>query len=651
MSVRRKLTVMSFGIGLLVSIIASSAFFVFLVVYIEERLGQEVASVAGMVAENAGQALTQGDSESARKILEALVSNRMFVAAAVVEENGGVFAEFNPDGVPLGDLSSMTPGTHHEGELRTYLRPIPGTGRGVASLALVVDHRSTRITLLVLFASMLVWVALIAMGLSLALSSFFKRYVTSPILQLLETTMEVSGRGDFSIRAQRTTDDEVGILTSAFNGMLDKIEDQNRELHEQRVRFEHAVGGSMDGVWDWDMKEDRHFWSERFREILGVGTMDASLENFLSFVHPDDREEAVQHWKEVVSGGMVQCDAEFRIVLCSGGFRWVHWRGMVAKDVEGEPVRLSGALTDITERKEGERQTQEMARKLVETSRRAGMAEIATGVLHNVGNVLNSINVSATLISDRLKMLPVERLEKVVNLLERHEKDLPGFFSESGKGRMLPRYLSELVEAGRRRTKEIEAEAEALVRNVEHVKEIVSMQQSYAKVSGLTETLPVNELLEDAIRLNSNIVSSSGIRIFRDYTSVPALVNVDKHKVLQILINLLSNAVHALEVVEIPQKRIELGIIRCANQRVAISVEDNGVGIETGNLEKIFSHGFTTKRRGHGFGLHSSALAARQMGGELNVTSEGAGQGARFTLLLPEVQLTQGRKRRELAHV
>jgi signal transduction histidine kinase len=177
-------------------------------------------------------------------------------------------------------------------------------------------------------------------------------------------------------------------------------------------------------------------------------------------------------------------------------------------------------------------------------------------------------------------------------------------------------------------------EVESLTRHIDHIKEIVSAQQSYGAVSGLIETVSLPDLVEDAIRIIEPSLSRHGIRLERDNEAVPP-VAVDKHQVLQILLNLLRNAEDAIDEAKKPEKVIQVRISRSKDNRVRIEVRDNGVGLAPENLTRIFAHGFTTKPHGHGFGLHSGALAAKQMGGTLWAESDGPGLGAIFRLELP----------------
>jgi len=271
---------------------------------------------------------------------------------------------------------------------------------------------------------------------------------------------------------------------------------------------------------------------------------------------------------------------------------------------------------------------------LVEASRQAGMAEVATGVLHNVGNVVNSINVSTTLIRENLRRSEFPSLLKLKDLLEQHQTDMAAFLTTDPKGKRVPGFIIQLTSCLEKELAAQQAEHEQLGRNVEHIKQIVAMQQTYARVSGTREKLSISRLVDDAVQMNTTGFARYGIQIARHYSEVPP-VTVDKHKVLQILVNLISNAKYALEASEPSGRQLTLEIGRNGNNRLKVAVTDNGVGISPDHLPRIFSHGFTTRKEGHGFGLHSAANAAQAMGGALTVRSEGVGKGATFTLELP----------------
>jgi signal transduction histidine kinase len=265
------------------------------------------------------------------------------------------------------------------------------------------------------------------------------------------------------------------------------------------------------------------------------------------------------------------------------------------------------------------------------------MAEVATSVLHNVGNVLNSINVSAGVMAKGLKESKSESVTKLAKLLQEHRSELAVFLGQEGKGKELPGYLERLGGRLSQEQQLLLGELTLMQRNVDHIKQIVSMQQSYARVAGMAEPHHVGELIEDAIQMNDGALERHQVEVRREFQSNLPQVIVDKHKVLQILVNLLRNAKYACDESGRPEKCL---LLQASNGggSIKISVIDNGVGISPENLTRIFSHGFTTRKDGHGFGLHSSALAANEMGGRLSVRSDGLGKGATFTLELPVTQ-------------
>jgi C4-dicarboxylate-specific signal transduction histidine kinase len=221
----------------------------------------------------------------------------------------------------------------------------------------------------------------------------------------------------------------------------------------------------------------------------------------------------------------------------------------------------------------------------------------------------------------------------VAGLFREHHDDLGRFLTEDGKGRQIPAFLEALAEQLAIEQAAMERELRGLAQNVEHIKEIVALQQSYSKVSGALETLCAKQLVDDALRMAGAVLTRHHIEVVREFDAVPPVL-ADRHKTLQILVNLVTNAKQALE--QRPDgRRVLVRITRSSESRVRFEVTDNGAGVAKENLARIFSHGFTTKRHGHGYGLHSGANAAKEMGGSLQVRSDGLGLGATFVLELP----------------
>jgi PAS domain S-box-containing protein len=343
-------------------------------------------------------------------------------------------------------------------------------------------------------------------------------------------------------------------------------------------------------------------------------------------VPPEDRPLACALRGEEIS------DVEYIVVTPQGIVRTALSSARRLVGPAGQALGAVVVVQDITERRFAEQELEQIHKQLLVASRQAGMAEVATNVLHNVGNVLNSVNVSASLLAERIKKSKSAGLARAAALLSEHTHDLATFLA-GAHGKHLVPYLQELAADLVSERDTATAELSALRSNIEHIKEIVAMQQSYARRRGVVDTLDIRVLVEDSLRMNEGAFSRHGVVLTRDFEDVPP-IQVDKHKVLQILVNVIRNAKYACDEAKAGEKRVTVRV-RATNDSVLISVIDTGVGIPKENMNRIFNHGFTTRPDGHGFGLHSSALAAKALGGSLDAESAGPGQGATFTLTLP----------------
>jgi PAS domain S-box-containing protein len=316
-----------------------------------------------------------------------------------------------------------------------------------------------------------------------------------------------------------------------------------------------------------------------------------------------------------------------------GRVTWVLTSKLPLRDDAGNIIGTFGISRDITRSKEMEMAIEKAHKEVVDASRAAGMAEVATGVLHNVGNVLNSLNVSSSVLASGLRQSKADSLVKLAALLREHQADLPSFLSSDPKGKRVPDFLKSLAQHTLEERARLLQEISALQKNVDHIKEIVSMQQAYATMAGMTEPLDPAMLMEDALRMNAGSLFRHEVQVIKDFQFSRSVLG-EKAKVLQILVNLIRNAKHACDEGGPAEKKITLRV-REAEHQVEFVVEDNGVGIPQENLTRIFQHGFTTRAHGHGFGLHSAANAAHEMKGALLVRSAGPDQGATFVLELP----------------
>lgn len=538
LSIQRKLTVIAMATSGAALLLACLAFVSHELFAFRERLVEQLATTAAMVSENSSAALAFDDPESATRTLRSLSAHPHIVEAAIYDWDGEVFATYARDGVSatVGPVAPEADGHRFAANHLTLTRGIKLAGERAGAITIRSDLNEMRARL----RQYGLIVLLVMIGAALAaflLTRKLRSAISGPISHLAETVGMVAKYRDYSVRAMKESEDELGQLMDGFNGMLDQIQRKDSALEDARRMLEERVA-----------------------------------------------------------------------------------------------ERTAKLRDEIAERERAQAELETIHRQLITASRHAGMAEVATNVLHNVGNVLNSVNVSAILVADLARKSRVSGLERVVALMRERAPDLANFITQDARGKHLPTHLANLSEHLAAEQQAIVTEVESLRANIEHIKEIVTMQQSYAKVAGVREIVDVVALVEDSLRMNAGALDRHQIELIRDFQSQPR-VNVDKHKVLQILVNLVRNAKYACDESNAPDRRVTLRVLT-ADERVRISVIDNGVGIAPENLRRIFNHGFTTRAAGHGFGLHSGALAARELGGSLTVHSDGVGRGATFTLEL-----------------
>ncbi|KTC68090.1 Two-component sensor histidine kinase [Legionella birminghamensis] len=272
--------------------------------------------------------------------------------------------------------------------------------------------------------------------------------------------------------------------------------------------------------------------------------------------------------------------------------------------------------------------------RLIETSRAAGVAEIATSILHNVGNVLNSVNTSVAMLSETAQQSYIVQLPKLLSILEENQNRLDTFLAEDERGKLFIPYFKKLIEQLESEKSRMYEELRQLNNNLTHVNQVIAMQQTSGQASSIIkESIELEELIEDILLLYANRLRKASINVERQYRDIPPIVSI-RTKVQQILINLIKNAIDALIAANQREKRLIIKI-ELTSGIARITVGDNGIGINKEDLSRIFSFGFTTKKEGHGYGLHNCALLARELGGELRGQSKGVQQGSVFTLKIP----------------
>ena len=363
-------------------------------------------------------------------------------------------------------------------------------------------------------------------------------------------------------------------------------------------------------------------------ESMFLQTADrAAGENFHWLLFQLDWEQALQCIKESPSGSMmVKCQRSTGEVFpCQIAL------GRVSTEKQFCYIITA---RDETARIEAEEKMAEINQQLIDASHKSGMSEVVTGVLHNVGNILNSLKVSSGIVADKLRGGHVPRLRKAADILLENQSDLVTFLTESPQGQQFVNYLDQLSDKLLDDRDLVEEEIENVQKNIEHISHVIQSQQQNAGIELLNREENIAALMDDACQIVSGRNVDFKIQIVRGYQECPR-IRSDRHKILQILINLIKNAQDAVGEIDERPRVIRLSVQAPNKGFVQLIVKDNGIGMTRAQLKKVLTFGFTTKPEGHGFGLHSCLNAAVNLGGEIAVESPGPGLGSKFTLTLP----------------
>ncbi len=658
------LLALSSGIALLLSCIG---FVVNDISLLRKNKVNELASVAQVLASNSTAALAFMQPGSAEGLLRSLHERHNVESAYLFDTNGEVFARYHTTDPSEGAPECPTAMGHSfskDGFLTVSVPVVDAEEQlGVIVLRATVGELQGQIYRYIGIAA---GVSLASLLVAVLIGSRLQRFISDPLVTLAATIHRVKDDGDYSIRVERPSDDEIGELYDEFNAMLARIEfadgalhrahedlrvinadleghvrDRTEELSQANASLEYnenrvraIVESASDGIFTIDgdliIQSANHAAEVIFgykgdaligrsvQTLMAVteGTQDAAI--LTEYIGTEDR-KLLGERREVEGVRLDGTHFPMELTICEAALR--------------DQVVFTGFVRDLTAIKEAETQLLQMNDQLVEASRTAGMAEVANNVLHNVGNVLNSVNVAAALLSETVRNSEVGDLNRVLQLVSQNKDDLGVFLTTDPRGKHLPSYLIEAGQALSGEQATLIEKLASLTKNIDHIKDIVSTQQSYAGMSGVDQVVALDDLVDDALSINVGSLDRHHIEVQREYDSLPP-VSLDKQKVMQILINLIGNAKQAIRDAGERNGEIHLRIVR-EEHWIRVHVVDNGIGIAAENIEKIFRHGFTTKKDGHGFGLHGAILSAKEMGGSLTVASDGPRTGATFTLSLP----------------
>ncbi len=635
---QKKMTRMTFVIVGSILLVAIAGLFTFQVVNFRASFQTDTETLTAVIANNSTAALAFKDVGGGNEVLGSLKDVPTVESATLLATDGSTFAKFGiaEDAAALAQFPPGA-GAKFSGADLLITHPVVLDKKNVGTLLLRANFKRTFLNLLGIYTGVVLGILTVSVTLAVYLSGRFQRVITDPVLHLAQTAQKIGQEKNYALRAEvESRGDELGQLTESFNEMLGRIQEQDAALGLSQKRMQVLIN-SIDGiVWTCDPETLRFsFVSRQCSSILGFSP-DEWIVNpgfWEAHLHPEDQARMVALRREYAQAGKPYT-CEYRMVAADDRVVWIRESGSVMAE-QGKASAMRGIFLDFTEQKLAADELERLNRRLRDTSRQAGMAEVATGVLHNVGNVLNSVSVSATLVGDRLKQSKATNLQRATAMLEAQKGRLGEFLTNDPKGKLLPEYLIAVAKHLTEEQAALLAEMESVGKNIEHIKEIVAMQQNFAKVAGAYENLPIAALVEDSLRINAAAFERHRINVVRNFDPATPTIFADRHKALQILINLISNAKYAIDSQPENERRLTIQVAPAGPVRVKITISDTGIGIPQENLVKIFNHGFTTKKDGHGFGLHSCANAAQEMGGNLMAQSDGPGRGATFTLELP----------------
>lgn len=682
-----------------------------------EETIDSISCYAEMIGVNCRAALAFEDAADTGETLQSLQAESSIVYACVYTRKREMLADYQRAGL-VEDFSPPEceeEGYRFDGKYFKLFKEIREDNDPVGTVYIQFDLSVGRMRLL-WKAGMIALVVLACSLTAYLVSLSLQRVISGPLLSLTQVAKVVSEKEDYSVRATKQSNDEVGTLIDAFNEMLMQIQERDSALTDAKAKLETRVRertAELSRAYKWtdglnhlkglllvtkDLNEKlklitdalvdifhvdfARIWlvqkgdqcdsgcmhtgakephvccrrdsclhlmasSGRYTHINGpmhrriplgcyqIGIV-AAGEDYNFLTNDATHDSRVQDRKWAKELGLVSF-AGYRLFSANGdavGVLALFSQQAISDEEDALLEGVANTTSQVIQTAMAEEELERAHQRLIKTSHQAGMAEVATDVLHNVGNVLNSINVSANFIQDTILDSKTKNLKKVIDMISDHIEDLGAFLTQDERGKHIPVYLAEAAKLLVHEHSSISEKVRSLMKNVDHVKQIIKAQQGYARAGGVKVFVDIHEVIQDAIEINSAILSRGEVRLELDLAELPQ-VQMDKQRVLQILVNLITNAENALSDGKQQNKVITIRCYQHSKNTLQIDVEDNGVGIPKENFAKIFRHGFTTRKDGHGFGLHSSALTAKELGGALTVHSDGPGCGATFTLELP----------------
>jgi signal transduction histidine kinase/HAMP domain-containing protein len=592
--IKRKLMVILMITSGVVLLLTCGAFFGYELLTFKDRTFQSLATLGEVIASNSTASLAFDNEADATEVLSALKARPQIVAAALYDRNGKLFARY-PERLPAVSFRASPDSDgfrDQDSTLAVYLPVVQGDNTRLGTLYLASTKQATY-DRLERYAWLAAAVLVVSLIVAYLLSAVLQRHISRPLLAVAETARAISQRGDYSVRATKAGEDEIGLLTDAFNHMLDQIQTKDRTIRESHERLNLALRASGVGTWNLDVDDNRITLDEFTNPLFGypAGEYTAEFDLFLKMIDRGDRARVEQELRDVWSAGG-SYESTFRVVWPGGTVRDLSARGKVLRGADRSLARMTGVFWDITERKLAEAR---LNRLLVELERSNKELELFAYVAsHDLQEPLRMVSSYTQLLERRYS-----------DKLDDDAREFIGY-AVDGANRM-QRLINDLLEFSRLSTR-----------------------------GKPLERTDVAEVLGN-VRANLSVaIEETGALVTNDLMPV---VPADAGQLGQLLQNLVGNGIKFRNG---GNPRVHVRVVE-NDQHWEFSVRDNGIGIEQQYFDRIFVifQRLHTKGDypGTGIGLALCKRIVERHGGKIWVESK-PDEGSTFFFTIPKLAHT-----------
>ncbi|MBL9169472.1 MAG: PAS domain S-box protein [Verrucomicrobiales bacterium] len=594
--IKRKLVVVNLATSFSVLILTCVALFSYELHSYKAASTRAISTMAELIAANSAAVIIFDDKKLAEELLSGLRAEPEIVAAALFDHQGQLYARYpaHQTNNPIA-TAEVPDGVLFQDNFLTIVRAVVEGHRRVGTLIVKADlYEMYRrmgvyglVMLLVLGGSGLV---------ALFLSNLFQRGISQPLLDLAQTARVVSAQKDYSVRVFKQSQDELGVLTEAFNSMLDQIQSTDSALRQSEARLSGVFNQAGAGIAQRDLSGRLTLVNDRFCEITGRTREELLQMRMEDILHPEDWPRSEACLQELMKGP-ARSVIEERCVRPGGEVIWIRTSLVVIRDEAGRPQSTLAVSQDVTERKRAEEEL-ERARDTAEQANRA-KDDFLAALSHELRTPLNPVLLLA---------------------------------SESANDMSLPA--------------EVRADFATIAKNVTLEARLIDdlldiTRITRGKLPLDLKSIELHSVLLDAIATVRPEVEQKELHLHLDLKDKNSWVMGDSVRLQQVLWNVLKNAIKFTPKggdVWVTTRRSVL------THRSEIIISDNGIGISEIELGRIFQafkqgeHARSGKAHsfgGLGLGLAISRLLIEHHGGTIEASSQGPEQGAMFTITLP----------------